>query len=386
MSAYNEIYGNKRGRSKSQIDVLACARKAHSSRRASISYRENVPPPLPPKPAARVSHLHGPKITAPLFFPNRKPLASMRKLSIATALNDDVPWSSDGFCSPSPPLATVQSSTNSQSTSPRHQAEPTSMHGQTHVLIPSSTEDEHLPPSHHRKAAYHCLSTPVKPCPPRPPALPSEPAHMSRKRRRDDDSDVRTEVKKLRSSVKQLKRDKDSLCKQKTRRDKMIQQLKTKHGKLMTENRAIEARLAIVVRNKEQSDARADQADEKIKAQQVLLERLYAKLRAAAVAGKRREEAFEQRLRDLAEELLHPHLMDRGRWSDRTRHTIRKLFNAGCAIRKIGGILVDTADLIGITLDHVPSARTIVQIIVEGGVIAELQIVHELMNCSGEPL
>ena len=73
-------------------------------------------------------------------------------------------------------------------------------------------------------------------------------------------------------------------------------------------------------------------------------------------------------------------LVDGGRWTEPARCAVRNLYNVGCSIQSIGKVLVLCTELLGVNLDGVPSQRSIMRMILEGGVLPELQMVQELMN------
>jgi hypothetical protein len=76
-------------------------------------------------------------------------------------------------------------------------------------------------------------------------------------------------------------------------------------------------------------------------------------------------------------------LLDHGRWSEPARRAVQDLYNVGCSIRSIGKVLTLCSELLGVNLDGVPSRRSIMRMILEGGVLAELQMIQELMNVNG---
>ena len=59
---------------------------------------------------------------------------------------------------------------------------------------------------------------------------------------------------------------------------------------------------------------------------------------------------------------------------------IRQLHIVGCPVKNIGRVIKTCADVLGVPLLDVPSARTVGRIILEGGVVADVQLVFEFMN------
>jgi len=131
------------------------------------------------------------------------------------------------------------------------------------------------------------------------------------------------------------------------------------------------------------AEKRAQRAETRMSNQQDQIQALYARTRAIAIGDARYKANEARRIEAEVTKVTEMCLVDRGRWTEPARRAVRNLYNAGCAIRSIERVLTICSELLGVDLVRVPSTRTITRMILEGGVLAELQIIQELMNVDG---
>ena len=203
-----------------------------------------------------------------------------------------------------------------------------------------------------------------------------------------DEGRLSTEIKKQRRQIDTLRKEKDSLRKKAVRQRTKIKRLETTVAEVRvqfkSEKRVYRQGLAEASREKASLRLRAQRAEARVEIQKADLDALRAKLRAITIADARREAVEEKRLEAELEAFAHVCLKDHGRWSEEARRAVRRLYNIGCSLQSISKAFVTVCDVVHINIEGVPSVQACTYIIVEGGVLAELHIVDELLRADGE--
>ena len=203
-----------------------------------------------------------------------------------------------------------------------------------------------------------------------------------------DEGRLSTEIKKQRRQIDTLRKEKDSLRKKAARQRTKIKRLETTVAEVRvqfkSEKIVYRRGLAEASQEKASLRLRAQRAEARAEVQKADLDTLRAKLRAITIADARREAVEEKRLEAELEAFAHVCLKDRGRWSEEARRAVRKLYNIGCSLQSISKAFVTVCDVVHINIEGVPSVQACTYIIVEGGVLAELHIVDELLRADGE--
>lgn len=400
MPRNNLGYGIKK-RTKRQGQQLADARARTNALRAPHQEsKENTP--VISRTQLRLLSPHLPKITAPDFFAGRKlrPAQSCKNLLGFSALitpncNDQNP-SLVSFSSINKPLPSSQ--TNSQHITtqgalrPMVHSSPPSAPLRSFIIpehsSPCTPSVQHrfppricqpasllVPVSDSNSVSTHCSS----------PGQLQQPTNHKRPAKFDSSqSQASAGIKKLKEANNLLRKRKDQ-DRQRVRRsvikiNKLEANLQSLQSKL--EIQRVENRVeAVTLRTyKQKAEQRAEHAKRQVEDQYIKLTSLQAKLRASKIFNERLDASMEQRIEAAVRDLTTPDLREAGKWTERTRTAIRNLYNAGCPFKNIGQVIRMCAELLGVSVPGVPSPRTAGRVIIEGGIIAEIQIVFEFMN------
>lgn len=135
---------------------------------------------------------------------------------------------------------------------------------------------------------------------------------------------------------------------------------------------------------RDHADRRARKAEERVEIQDAQLIALRAKVRAAAIADARREAGKEKKFEAELDTFVNLSLKDKGRWSNPVRRAVRRLYNIGCSFHGISKALETVFDIVRVDLDSTPCVETAEYMVAEGGVIAWLHIIDELIHAKGE--
>ena len=251
---------------------------------------------------------------------------------------------------------------------------------------------QRLPPNHRFSFRQGRTINETAAAPTKPVVGRATPSHLAeqatRKRRADNDLRPIQEIKKLRVQTDKLKKDKDRLRKQVARSTKTIHKLKDSlaesRAELKVQKAESVASTARLTREKANAERRAKNAETRVEVQQVEIDALRAKIRALVIADARYKADEARRVEEEVAQFTNVCLKDRGMWSQDARRAVRKLYNIGCSIQGISEAFITVCNATGMKLKDVPSVESIRRFIAEGGVLAELHVVDELLNTDGE--
>lgn len=123
-----------------------------------------------------------------------------------------------------------------------------------------------------------------------------------------------------------------------------------------------------------------------VESMQAKMSALKKELHRRRVTGDRFDSRLESRVVAAVSKLQKANLrVKKGRWGAEVRQAIRQLYIAGCPLSRIGTVISICARLLGIYLSDVPSVRSVSRIVLEGGVLSNIQLIDEFLKVEGQP-
>jgi hypothetical protein len=93
--------------------------------------------------------------------------------------------------------------------------------------------------------------------------------------------------------------------------------------------------------------------------------------------------ARERAIQNALEKARTIHLRRDGVYTEDARDLMRTLRSCGCSAVVVGIIIRDIARTFGLEMHDIPSARTVERVVLEGGLAAQAQLIHEVKNGEG---
>lgn len=384
MATYNLQYRGgklKAGVRDSLLTIARVARKPRSPRHSSQSKENNAPLDTTTCMEPQGRAVNEPESIPAYFFRARKSIhrpkaqhhLASRDLSLAMHNDATV----DSLSQPHPDTSDLHDCTSLQDSSSRS-ALCQSPHTQQKLHNSQSDTTNaslRLPPGYQTGLRHQALRSAYDPNPTEGNSIAAANAtavQVSKKRRHANDNlHFSNTNQKQRRKINDLRKEKNCLRKRNTRSQTKICNLKADLADTQTNLRMQQAlhkdHIARLKEEKYAAERQARKAEARVYSQQSQIDALYAKTRAIAIADTRYREKEMTRIETEVAKITEICLLDRGRWSEPARRAVRNLYNVGCSIRSIGKVLTLCSQLLGVNLDRVPSRRSIMHMILEGG-------------------
>lgn len=233
-----------------------------------------------------------------------------------------------------------------------------------------------------------------------PPSSHSSPCTSQKRKRRDEDNEILGENKRLKDENFKLRTQLSEMEIRDERQERKIHALsKTSHRYKKRFNRLsqkyeeleelTEDILAHAANIEQENEALSNQNTElrgQVESMQAKMGALKKELHRRKVTGDRFDSRLESRVAAAVSKLQKANLrVKKGKWGAEVRQAIRQLYIAGCPLSRIGIVINICARLLGVYLSDVPSVRSIARIVLEGGVMSNIQLIDEFLKVEGQP-